>query len=53
MQILTAATSIKPAFALIIRRIFPPALVACGLALTAAWVLYLGYGIFRLLDLVV
>jgi hypothetical protein len=36
-----------------VQRIFPPALIACGLGLTAAWVLYLGYGILQLLDLVV
>jgi peptidoglycan/LPS O-acetylase OafA/YrhL len=36
-----------------VRRIFPTALVACGLGLTAAWMLYLGYGILQLLDLVV
>ena len=36
-----------------VRLIFPSALVACGLGLTAAWVLYLGYGILQLLDRVV
>jgi len=36
-----------------VRRIFPTALVTCGLGLTAAWMLYLGYGILQLLDLVV
>jgi hypothetical protein len=35
----------------LIRRIWPPAIVAFGLGLTAAWACFLGYGLFYLTRL--
>jgi hypothetical protein len=37
----------------IFQRIWPPAALACGLGLTAAWVSFLGYGLFSLVELAI
>lgn len=35
------------------RRIWPMAMIALGFGLTAAWVGLLGYGLYKLIDLVI
>ena len=45
--------SLAPAVTPIIHRIWPVAVIAFGLGLTAAWICLLGYGILKLVELVV
>ena len=54
MQIQTAVaqTVLAPATAdQLIHRIWPPAMIALGLGLTAAWIGLLGYGLVLLVEL--
>ena len=47
-----ALTTPAPAVDLFIHKIWPPALIACGLGFSAAWACLLGYGLVRLIALV-
>jgi len=51
MQTKTAIAPTAPAAAPFFHRIWPPAIIACALALTAAWVAVLGYGLVRIVGL--
>jgi hypothetical protein len=48
-----ALTAPTPAIDLPIDKIWPLAVIACGLGLTAAWVGFLGYWLVRLIALVI
>ena len=52
-QIATATTVPAPAVYALLHQIWPPAVMACGLALTAAWVSLLGYGLVSLIEFVI
>ena len=51
MKIKTAIAPTAPVAAPLFHRIWPPAIIACALALTAAWVFLLGYGLVTLIEL--
>ena len=43
----------QPSRKLVVRQIWPTAVVAFGLGLTAAWICFLGYGLVKLVELVI
>jgi hypothetical protein len=50
-QITIAPTT--PAARSLVHRILPPAIMACAVAFTAAWIALLGYGLGTLMELVI
>jgi hypothetical protein len=50
-QIQTGPAMIARFAVLLVRRILAPALIACGLVLTIAWISLFGYGLIKLLEL--
>jgi hypothetical protein len=47
------APNSQPARRLPVRRIWPTAVIAFGLGLTAAWICFLGYGLVKLVELMI
>jgi hypothetical protein len=47
------APNSQPARRVAVRGIWPAAAIAFGLGLTAAWICFLGYGLVKLVDLVI
>jgi hypothetical protein len=52
-QIQTSPETFAPARDFLIRRIFAPAMIACGLGLTVVWISLFGYGLIKLLEFAV
>lgn len=50
MQRPTAIASMLNALYPLTHKFWPPAAIACGLALTATWIVMLGYGLFVFID---
>ena len=48
---ISAASPSAPAAKLLFHRIWPPAIIALGLGLTAAWICLLGYELISLIAL--
>ena len=51
-----AQTGIAPIAAAprpLVHQILPPAIMACAVALTVAWISFLGYGLVTLLELAI
>jgi hypothetical protein len=46
----TAIAPMLSALDPLIQKFWPPAAIACGLALTATWILLLGYGLFVFIE---
>jgi hypothetical protein len=53
MQIQTTAAPASPAAVSLADKILAPTTIALGLALTAAWVFLLGYGLVILIEIVI
>ena len=51
MQTQIAIAPTAPVGYPLVHRIVAPAIIACALGLTAAWIFFLGYGLVRLVDL--
>ena len=49
----TADAYATPTRAPVIRRIWPQAVIVFGLALSAAWICFLGYGIVKLIEMAI
>jgi hypothetical protein len=47
------APNSQPASRLLVRQIWPTAVIAFGLGLTAAWICFLGYGLVKLVELMI
>ena len=53
MQAQTAIALTAPEPRALVHRILPPVIMACAVALTAAWISFLGYGLVTLMELAI
>jgi hypothetical protein len=53
MQAQIAVAPTTPAARSLVHRIFPRVIMACAVALTAAWISLLGYGLGTLIELAI